>query len=49
VLLVLPLLKTQEKRAAKDKKLYEELKNITVEYCKLLEESEYPLSIKVNS
>ena len=49
VLLVLPLLKTQEKRATKDKKLYEELKNITVEYCKLLEESEYPLSIKVNS
>jgi hypothetical protein len=46
---VLPLLKTQEKRAAKDIKLYNELKNITVEYCKLLEDSEYPLSIKVNS
>lgn len=47
--MVLPLLKTQEKRALKDKKLYEELKNITIEYSKLLEESEYPLSIKVNS
>jgi len=29
--------------------LYEELKSITVEYCKLIEDSEYPLSIKVNS
>lgn len=46
---MLPLLKTQEKRVSKDKKLYEELKHITVEFCKLLEESEYPLSIKVNS
>lgn len=49
VLLVLPLLKSQEKRASEDKKLYEELKSITVEYCKLIEDSEYPLSIKVNS
>ena len=49
ILLILPLLKSQERKAAKDKKIYDELKNTTVDYCKLLEDSEYPLSIKVNS
>lgn len=49
ILLVLPLLKTQEKKAAKDPKTYEDLKRFTVEFSKLVEDSEYPLSIKVNS
>lgn len=49
ILLILPLLKSQEKKAAKDKKIYDELKKTTVDYCKLIEDSEYPLSIKVNS
>jgi len=49
ILLILPLLKSQERKAAKDKKIYDELKNTTVDYCKMLEDSEYPLSIKVNS
>lgn len=49
ILLILPLLKSLEKGAAKDKKQYDCLKAITIEYCKLLEDSEYPLSIKVNS
>jgi hypothetical protein len=47
--LILPLLKSQERKAAKDKKIYDELKKTTVDFCKLLEDSEYPLSIKVNS
>lgn len=49
ILLILPLLKSQERKAAKDKKIYDELKKTTVDFCKLLEDSEYPLSIKVNS
>jgi hypothetical protein len=49
ILLILPLLKSQEKKANKEKQAYDELKRITVEFCKLVEESQYPLSIKVNS
>ena len=48
ILLILPLLKNQEKAAASKPQVYEELKRTTLEYCKMLEESEYPLSIKVN-
>lgn len=47
--MVLPLLKSQERKASKDTKTYDELKAVTLEYTKLIEESEYPLSIKVNS
>jgi hypothetical protein len=46
--LILPLLKNQEKVAGSKPQVYEELKRTTLEYCKMLEESEYPLSIKVN-
>ena len=48
ILLILPLLKNQEKAAATKPQVYEELKCTTLEYCKMLEESDYPLSIKVN-
>ena len=48
ILLILPLLKNQEKVAGSKPQVYEELKRTTLEYCKMLEESEYPLSIKVN-
>lgn len=48
ILLILPLLKNQEKAAASKPQVYEELKRTTLEYCKMLEESDYPLSIKVN-
>lgn len=48
ILLILPLLKNQEKAAATKPQVYEELKRTTLEYCKMLEESDYPLSIKVN-
>jgi hypothetical protein len=48
ILLILPLLKNQEKAAATKPQIYEELKRTTLEYCKMLEESDYPLSIKVN-
>ena len=48
ILLILPLLKNQEKTAATKPQVYEELKRTTLEYCKMLEESDYPLSIKVN-
>ena len=49
VLLVLPLLKTQEAKATKDKASYQWLKHITLKYVDLIEESQYPLPIKVNS
>jgi hypothetical protein len=49
ILCILPILKTQEKKSVKDPKTYDELKASTLAYCSLLEESEYPLSIKVNS
>jgi hypothetical protein len=48
ILLILPLLKNQENLAAKKPQVYEDLKHITLEFCKMLEESQYPLSIKVN-
>ena len=48
ILLIFPLLKNQEKAAASKPQVYEELKRTTLEYCKMLEESDYPLSIKVN-
>lgn len=48
ILLVLPFLKSQEAKAEKDAKTYEWLKKTTLEFCSLLEQSEYPLSIKVN-
>ena len=48
ILLILPLLKNQEKVAGSKPQVYEELKRTTLEYCKMLEESDYPLSIKVN-
>jgi hypothetical protein len=47
--LVLPLLKIQEKAVASKTEDYEELKGTTIDYCKMLEDSDYPLSIKVNS
>ena len=47
-MLVLPLLKNQERVAAGKPQVYEDLKRFTLEYCKMLEDSEYPLSIKVN-
>ena len=46
---MLPILKTQERKAAKDPETYKELKAKTVAFCQLIEDSEYPLSIKVNS
>jgi hypothetical protein len=49
ILLVLPILKTQEKKAAKDPKTYEDLKRYTLEFSTLIEESSYPLSVRVNS
>lgn len=49
ILLILPLLKSQEKQAAKDPRSYEDLKRVTIDYCKLVEDSEFPLSIRVNS
>ena len=49
ILLVLPLLKTQEKLALKDNACYKNLKGTTLQFCTLIEESNYPLSIKVNS
>jgi len=49
ILLILPLLKTQEKVALKDKKCYDDLKKTTLSFCALIEDSQYPLSIKVNS
>lgn len=51
VLLVLPILKYLENRVAgkdSDKK-YSEVKTLTLRFCDMLEGSEYPLSIKVNS
>lgn len=48
ILLVLPFLKSQELKGEKDAKTYEFLKKTTLEFCTLLEESSYPLSIKVN-
>jgi hypothetical protein len=47
--MVLPLLKSQEAKAKKDAKVYEELKSVTLEYAQLIEDSEYPLPVKVNS
>lgn len=49
ILCILPILKTQEKKSVKDPQTYTELKKITLEFCSLMEESQYPLSIKVNS
>jgi hypothetical protein len=49
VLLVLPLLKSLENRLSKGKASYCDLKKTTLAYCSLLEDSDYPLSIKVNS
>ena len=49
ILLVLPLLKTQEKLALKDNACYQNLKGTTLQFCTLIEEANYPLSIKVNS
>ena len=49
VLLILPLLKSLEGRLAKGRAAYSEIKTTTLAYCQLLEDSEYPLSIKVNS
>jgi len=50
VLLVLPLLKSQEGRVAKGKASYADLKRTTLGFCEMLEgAAEYPLSIKVNS
>jgi hypothetical protein len=44
ILLILPLLKSQEKRGKLD-----QLKKTTKAFCEMIEGSEYPLSIKVNS
>lgn len=49
ILLILPFLKVHEKKAAKDPKTYEDLKRTTLAFCSLVEDSEYPLSVKVNS
>jgi hypothetical protein len=49
ILLILPLLKVHEKKAAKDPKTYEDLKRNTLAFCSLVEDSDYPLSVKVNS
>jgi hypothetical protein len=49
ILLVLPLLKILEKRIPKDQaKNYDDLKRLTLAYCSLIEDSAYPLTIRVN-
>jgi hypothetical protein len=47
VLLILPLFQALDSESYKRE--YEEVKQLAISYCQFLEESEYPLQIKVNS